>query len=132
MDTPFELPIRVRYYEVDQQGVVFNGWFLMYWDEAMTAWLEAGGLPYEAMTGRGYDVQLIHNETTWRLPVRWQDDLRVRVEVGRVGTTSFALHFTAVVDGEERVTSTTTYVVVATDGAGKRTIPAFLCDVLAR
>lgn len=126
----FEHPITVRYMEVDQQGVVFNSWFLAYFDDAMTAFLDASGLPYETMLSRGYDVQLVHNETTWRGPVRWRDDLRVRVAASRVGSTSFALDFTAVVGGEERVSATTTYVVVATDGSGKREIPAFLRDVL--
>lgn len=132
MAEPFTHPVDVRYMEVDQQGVVFNSWYLVYFDDAMTAFLADGGLPYEQMMARGYDVQLVHNETTWRLPVRWQDPLRIRVTTGRIGTTSFALDFAALVDGEERVTGTTTYVVIATDGSGKRAIPAFLRDLLDR
>lgn len=132
MAEPFTHAVDVRYMEVDQQGVVFNSWYLVYFDDAMTAFLADGGLPYEQMMARGYDVQLVHNETSWRLPVRWQDPLRIRVTTGRMGTTSFALDFAAVVDGEERVTATTTYVVIATDGSGKRAIPAFLRDVLER
>lgn len=132
MADPFTHPVDVRYMEVDQQGVVFNSWYLVYFDDAMTAFLADGGLPYEQMMARGYDVQLVHNETSWRLPVRWQDPLRIRVTTARMGTTSFALDFAAMVDGEERVTGTTTYVVIATDGSGKRAIPAFLRDLLDR
>jgi acyl-CoA thioester hydrolase len=30
----FEFPIQVRYMEVDAQAVVFNAWYLTYFDEA--------------------------------------------------------------------------------------------------
>ena len=130
MDEPFTHPVAVRYMEVDQQGVVFNAWYLTYFDDAMTAFLAARGLPYESMTGRGYDVQLVHNETTWRKGVGWRDDVLVAVSTARLGTTSFALDFAVRVDEEDRVTARTTYVVIATDGSGKRTIPAFLREAL--
>ena len=33
----------VRYLEVDAQGVVFNSWYLAWFDEAMTAFLRTAG-----------------------------------------------------------------------------------------
>ncbi|MEE8603706.1 acyl-CoA thioesterase [Euzebya tangerina] len=126
----FTHPVTVRYMEVDQQGVVFNSWYLAYFDDAFTAFLGAGGLPYQAMMDRGYDVQLVHNETTWRRGVRWGDDLRIQVTTARLGTTSFVLDFDARVGEESYVTASTTYVVIATDGTGKRSIPDFIRDVL--
>ena len=128
--TPFSHPVTVRYLEVDQQGVVFNSWYLAYFDDALTAFLDDAGLPYEDMTSRGFDVQLVHNETTWRRGVRWRDDLQIGVETQRLGTTSFVLTFDARVDGESYVTAATTYVVIATDGTGKRPIPDFLRQAL--
>ncbi len=50
---PFVHPIDVRYLEVDRQGVVFNMWYLAYLDDAMTAFLSEGGLPYGDMLARG-------------------------------------------------------------------------------
>jgi acyl-CoA thioester hydrolase len=46
---------QVRYLEVDQQGVVFNMWYLGYFDEAMAAYLEDGGLAYPDMLAAGND-----------------------------------------------------------------------------
>ncbi len=130
MSQEFSHAIDVRYMEVDQQGVVFNSWYLVYFDDAMTAFLADRGLPYDQLMSRGYDVQLVNNETTWRKGVRWQDDVRIVVSTARTGTTSFALDFSVRVDGEERVTGRTVYVVIATDGSGKRAIPAFLREAL--
>lgn len=129
-DDVFSHPIEVRYMEVDQQGVVFNSWYLVYFDDAMTAFLAARGLPYESMMARGYDVQLITNQTTWHHGVRWRDDVTVDVSTARMGTTSFSLDFTVRVGEEIYVTARTVYVVIAVDGTGKRAIPAFLRQAL--
>lgn len=121
---------RVRYFEVDQQGVVFNMWYLGYFDEAMSDFLEQGGLPYRDMLGAGFDVQLVHTEIDWQSSLRWADDCLIDVSVPRAGQTSFTLRFDVRVDDQLVATGQTVYVVVATDGTGKRPIPPFLRDVL--
>jgi acyl-CoA thioester hydrolase len=114
---------RVRYLEVDQQGVVFNMWYLGYFDEAMADFLAEGGLPYLDMLASGHDAQLVHTEIDWRSSLRWADDARVEVSLASVGATSFSLRF-AVYGGDALVaTGLTVYVVVGTDGSGKRPVP---------
>jgi acyl-CoA thioester hydrolase len=126
----FEFPLQVRYMEVDAQSVVFNAWYLTYFDEAFSAFLTARGLPYEKMIESGFDVQLVHTEIDWLAGLRWQDQVRVVVSTARVGTTSFALDFQARRDGIPTCTARTVYVVIATDGSGKRSIPPLLADAL--
>jgi acyl-CoA thioester hydrolase len=127
----FSHPVSVRYLEVDAQGVVFNSWYLAYFDDAMTAFLEARGLPYRTMVEAGYDVQLVRSEIDWRSGVRWQDTIEVVVATARIGRTSFALDFEVRRDGSEvTCTGRTVYVVIATDGSGKREIPALIADAL--
>jgi acyl-CoA thioester hydrolase len=114
---------RVRYLEVDQQGVVFNMWYLGYFDEAMTEFFAEGGLPYDEMLASGYDVQLVHSEIDWRSSLRHGDEARVEVSVASVGATSFTLWFAVYADETLVASGRTIYVVVATDGTGKRPIP---------
>ena len=122
---------RVRYFEADQQGVVFNMWYLGYFDEAMTLFLEEGGLPYQVMLDAGFDVQLVRSEIDWRSSLRWPDDACVEVGVETVGRTSFALGFTVRrQDGEMVAAGRTVYVVVAADGSGKRPVPPELAAAL--
>jgi acyl-CoA thioester hydrolase len=128
--TTFRLPLRVRYAECDQQGVVFNAHYLTWFDEAMTALLEARGLPYTDLLDRGVDVQLVHNETTWRRPVRWRDDVAVAASASRIGTTSFAVDFAVEVGEQRRVTGRTTYVVVGADRSGAQPVPPWLRGAL--
>jgi acyl-CoA thioester hydrolase len=103
--------------------VVFNMWYLGYFDEAMTAWLAAGGLDYADMVASGYDTQVVHTELDWTGAVRWGDRALIDVGLAHVGRTSFTIHFAVRVDDVVVVTGTTVYVVVATDGSGKRDIP---------
>lgn len=126
----FEHPLRVRYMEVDAQGVVFNAWYLTYFDEAMAAFLADRGLPYPAMLAAGFDVQLVRSEIDWRSGLRWPEDFRVAVATARLGRTSFALDFEARRGDEVTCSGRTVYVVVGTDGSGKRSIPPQLATAL--
>jgi acyl-CoA thioester hydrolase len=121
---------RVRYLEADQQGVAFNMWYLGYFDEAMALFLEEGGLAYPEMLAAGFDVQLVHTEIDWQSSLRWQDEAQVEVELSRAGTTSFDLHFTVTTGPRLVATGRTVYVVVATDGSGKRPIPDLIRTAL--
>ena len=122
--------MRVRYMEVDAQGVVFNGWYLTFFDEAMSAFLEASGVSYAALAAAGFDVQLVHVEIDWITGLRYADEFTVAVATARVGRTSFALDFQTRRDGGPTCSARIVYVVVATDGSGKRPIPALLAEAL--
>lgn len=132
----FEDRFTVRYFEVDAQGVVFNGWYLGYFDEAMSHFLTARGLPYSTMLAAGYDVQLVRSEIDWKSGLRWQDEARVAVSTARIGRTSFALDFEVrrYLDSgptpEVTCTGRTVYVVIATDGSGKREVPDLIRTAL--
>ncbi|MDN5930262.1 MAG: acyl-CoA thioesterase [Pseudonocardia sp.] len=131
----FTHPHRVRYLEVDAQGVVFNSWYLAWFDDAMTAFLLHRGLPYADMLASGHDVQLVRSEIDWRTGVGFEDEVAIAVSTARLGRTSFALDFEVrrvhEVRGDEvTCAGRTVYVVVATDGSGKREIPALIACAL--
>jgi acyl-CoA thioester hydrolase len=127
----FVHPVEVRYLEADMQGVVFNMWYLAYVDDAMTAFLLAGGLSYQDMTASGHDVQLVHAELDWRAGLRWGEPAAVAVRVLKTGTTSFRLGFEFRRSGEPVASAEVVYVCIATDGSGKRPLSQGLLDCLA-
>lgn len=127
----FSMPVVPRYAEVDQQGVVFNGHYLTWFDEACTALLDHCGVAYPDLMAGGYDFQVVHSEIDFAAPVRWRDSVRVTAACTRVGTTSFTLAFAVRrrgVDGAEQVAvrGENTYVVVSTDDWAKRPVPDLL------
>jgi acyl-CoA thioester hydrolase len=126
----FTHPHRVRYVEVDAQGVVFNSWYLAWFDDAMTAFLRHRGLPYADMLASGHDVQLVRSEIDWRTGVGFEDEIAIAVSTARLGRTSFSLDFEVRRGVEVTCAGRTVYVVVATDGSGKRPIPPLIADAL--
>lgn len=133
-DSDFSFPVSVRYMEVDAQGVVFNAWYLTYFDEAMSAYLAHRGLPYQQMLDAGFDVQLVRSEIDFRAGVRWQEQIAVAVSTSKLGRTSFLLDFEvrrgSGSDLEVCTSGRTAYVVIASDGSGKREIPPLLLAAL--
>jgi acyl-CoA thioester hydrolase len=121
---------QVRYFECDQQGVVFNMWYLGYFDEALGAFLGGGGVGYADLIETGYDVQLVHSEIDWIGPLRWGDEAVVAVRLLTVGTTSFSLGFEVSTGGRAVSTGRTVYVAIRTDGSGKVAIPPALAAAI--
>ena len=120
---PFVHPITVRYLEVDQQGVVFNMWYLAYLDDAMTSFLGAGGLAYGDMLASGWDAMVVHTEIDWHGPLGYGEPGEVHVGVAHIGRTSYTLRFDVVSSGRLVANASTVYVAVRTDGSGKGEIP---------
>jgi acyl-CoA thioester hydrolase len=129
---PYEYRADVRYLEVDQQGVVFNMWYLAYFDEAMSGFLAARGLPYAELQAGGHDVQLVHSGIDWRGALGWGDAACIRVWTEAMGRTSFTLGFQVRTAGSEQVlvTARTVYVCIRLDGSGKTPLPDALREAL--
>jgi acyl-CoA thioester hydrolase len=132
----FSLQVVPRYAEVDQQGVVFNGHYLTWFDEACTGFLDHLGVTYPGLIDTGHDIQVVHSEIDYLTAVRWRDSVRVAVQCERIGSTSFTLRFTVLrhnddADEHAAVRGHNVYVVVSTDDWAKRPIPAALRDALS-
>lgn len=87
-------PLRVRYAEVDLQGVVFNAHYLTYFDTAITEFMRQAGYDYKALfTSRGLDFHLVKATVEYLQPIGFDRQIEVGVRVAKVGTSSltFAL-----------------------------------------
>jgi len=109
---PFHYPVAVRYYEVDGQGVVFNMWYLGWFDEASTAFLGHVGFPYSRLVEDGMELQLVHTEVDWRGGAAWGEPVEVGVRAVGLGRTSLTLGFEVLRGAERLVSARTVYVTV--------------------
>jgi acyl-CoA thioester hydrolase len=81
--------LRVRWAEVDRQGIVFNGHYLTYFDVAITEYWRAIGVPYPQVTERwGSDLFVVKAAVEYRGPAHYDDILDIAVRVARIGTSS--------------------------------------------
>jgi acyl-CoA thioester hydrolase len=122
--------IRVRYAEVDGQGVVFNAHWLTFCDDACTRFMNDLGLGAEFWINE-FDVMLVHAELDWTGPARFDDWIDIAVAPTRIGTTSFDLRFDASVDGRPVCTTTITYVAIVPATNTKSAIPDRVRSALA-
>jgi len=102
--------IRVRYGEVDAQGVVFNAHYLAYLDDVADTWLR--GLD-EGFETTGWEIMLRRADLTWHGSAGVHDVLTIDAEVVRWGTTSFDMAFEARVGDRLVLTATVYYVGVS-------------------
>jgi acyl-CoA thioester hydrolase len=124
MSTRFCYYVRVRYQECDAQHVVFNARYGDYIDLACFEFLRAAlPSPRDIFDGT-FESQTVRQTIEWKAPARFDDVLEVSVWAGRVGTTSFTLHFELrrAGEGEALATSETVYVHVDAKTFVKRQI----------
>jgi len=110
-EEPFEHRIRVRYAEVDGQGVVFNAHWLTYFDETCTRYVESWGFGADYWI-HDFDVMLVKAVVEWSGPARFDEWVEIAVEPARLGSKSFDLRYRASVDDRAACEATITYVAV--------------------
>lgn len=83
------LPLRVRWAEVDLQGVVFNGHYLTYADVCATEYWRAIGVPYPAGFGAlGVDAFVRKATVEYHRPARYDEELLLCGRITRLGRSS--------------------------------------------
>lgn len=85
---------KIRYSDCDPQGIVFNGNYASYWDDALTDWFEEAGYGGSDMGGTGLDVVAARIEMDFRASAALGDTIETRVAVESFGNTSMTLGFT--------------------------------------
>jgi acyl-CoA thioester hydrolase len=119
---PFVHRIRVRYAEVDGQGVVFNAHWLTYFDDACTRFMEDLGFGPDFWI-REFDVMLVRAVIEWSGPARFDEWIDIAVVPARLGTKSFDLRYDASVGGVAACVATITYVAIAPSKDASVVIP---------
>ncbi|MEU5883082.1 thioesterase family protein [Spirillospora sp. NPDC047279] len=91
MAETFTHRLRVRYSECDQQGVVFNGHYLFFYDVALTELWRAVIGPYTDILEQGYDLVVAEARIRYREGARFDDLVDVRMPIAKLGTTSMVV-----------------------------------------
>jgi acyl-CoA thioester hydrolase len=88
-DFKFYYRLRVRYAEIDAQGIVFNAHYLTYFDTAIYEYLRALAFDYLShVRERGHDFHTVKVVVEFQKPFRFDDKIEVGVRVLRLGGSS--------------------------------------------
>lgn len=84
-DYIFELPMKVRDYEVDSEGIVNNAVYLHYLEHTRHEFCEWAGFTFREMHSRGIDPVLSRVEIDYRTPLRLGGSMVSKLNIGRKG-----------------------------------------------
>ncbi len=130
VSSPFVNRIRVRYAEIDGQGVVFNAHWLTYFDDSCTRFMESLGFGPDFWT-KEFDVMLVRAVLEWSGSARFDDWVDIAVAPVRLGNKSFDVHYRASVGDARACDATITYVAVVPGANTSTEIPARVRAALA-
>ena len=91
----FAFPLRVRWAEVDRQGIVFNPNYFVYADIASTEYFRALGFAYPAaFEALGSDLFAVSAEGRFHASARFDELLEIAFRTAHLGRTSIAFEIT--------------------------------------
>ena len=108
--------LRVRWAEVDRQGIVFNAHYLTYFDVAITEYWRAIGYPYpQALLAIGADTFVVKATVEYHAPARYDDVLEIEVSVEELREKVIKLGFRVTNKNSEDLLALGHLVIVAAD-----------------
>ncbi|CAM4188165.1 acyl-CoA thioester hydrolase [Paenibacillus endophyticus] len=78
----FTHPLRVRYQETDQMGVVFHGNYVTWFEIGRTEWIRNAGYSYKEIEANGLLLPVVDLECRYILPARYDDMVIVCTRIG--------------------------------------------------
>ncbi len=122
-------PLRVRWAEIDAQGIVFNGHYLTYLDTAISGYWRALAIPYaDTMKGLGGDLFVRRSVLDYRASARYDDRLDIGIRCREFGNSSMMVDG-AIFHGDQMLVQAEMIYVFADPGSQT---PARLPDALRR
>jgi len=105
----FAVPVRARYAETDQMGVVHHAVYPVWFEVARTALSHAVGVPYTDWERRGVLLMVGELRCRYRRPARYDDQVTIWVRVGEVASRRVVFEYrvegsdgTVLAEGETR------------------------------
>ncbi len=130
-DFRFAERLRVRWSEIDMQGIVFNGHYLNFFDAAVGGYWRALALPYaDTMAQMGGEMFVRKSTLEYAGSARYDELLDIAVRCERIGTSSMALHCAAFRGDELLVHGELLYVLADPAAKCAMAIPAPLREVI--
>lgn len=132
---PFRYHLKVRYSEIDFQGIVYNAHYLTYFDIGVHEFFHS--LPYDyTLIGQetGKDFNMAMGQVNYRRPLRLDEEFAIEVSISRVGRSSLTFDLAIKVGDEVEPRATGEIVSVHANQATNSSVPLPepLLDLLAK
>ncbi|WP_026570260.1 MULTISPECIES: thioesterase family protein [Sediminibacillus] len=122
-------PIKVRYQETDQMGVVYHANYLVWFEIGRTSFIEELGFKYHEMENLGVVSPVVDADLSFKQPIRYGQDAFVDTWIKEYDGLRVSYGYRIYnQEGSTAVTGSTRHVVVKKDSFRPVSIRKFLPD----
>ncbi len=125
-DYAFTLPMSVRDYECDMQGIVNNSVYQNYLEHTRHEYLKSVGIDFKAYALQGINLVVVRAELDYRFPLRGSDTFSVGLNFGRESRLKFAFYQDIYRVPDNRLILNAKIIGTALNSKGRPEIPAEL------
>lgn len=129
-DFSFTTEIRVRFAETDAQGVVNNAVYLVWFEVARVAYIEAVAGGYAALRARGIDTFVVEANVRYFASARFDDRLRIHVRCVDIRGARFRFDYVVEREGETIATGWTRHACVDSRTLRPTRVPDWLVEAI--
>ncbi len=128
----FDVGIRVRYAETDQMGVCYYGNYFVWFEVARTEFFRNIGLQYTDFERDGIYLPVRSASCDYRKPLRYDDEIIVRIFVKAVNRTSIEFYYEIYKKGvlSSVIASGNTVHVFVNEGMKPQRVPDIITERL--
>ena len=110
-----EIPIRVRYHEVDRMDAVHHSRYAVYFEMGRTELLRRNGYTYRDLEDAGVLLVVARLEVRFKAPARYDDELILTTSTGKVDRVRLEHVYELVRPADRQILATGTTVLVHVD-----------------
>jgi acyl-CoA thioester hydrolase len=115
--------ITVRNYEIDWQGIVHNGNYLLYFESARVDYFKHVGMEIDQRTINGKTkIVVVRNELDYSYPVTFGDTVTIHTRITEIGNSSIRCEAVMILAGSMIMVSSNVCILVWTDPAANKSI----------
>lgn len=92
----YPVPVRARYAETDQMGIVHHAVYPVWFETARTELSRAVGLPYRSWEEQGILLMVSELSCSYRAPARYDDEVTILVGVSEVASRAVTFSYRVV------------------------------------
>jgi len=124
-----EVPLRVRYADTDQMGIVYYGSYPVYFEVARSEFMRERGLTYRQLEDMGYFLVVAGMEVRYKGTAAYDDLLSIRTSVTDIQSRGVTFEYLVLREGTTVVEGKTRHICVSAERKPRR-LPPFLLEIL--
>jgi acyl-CoA thioester hydrolase len=124
-----DVPLRVRYADTDQMGIVYYGAYPEYFEVARSEFMRERGLTYKELEDLGYFLVVAGMEVKYYNPAVYDDLLSIRTSVSNIQSRGVTFEYLILRDSVLVVQAKTRHICVSS-GRKPRRLPHVLIESL--